>query len=146
NAASVSGTIRLDKFLPGSWGLSAPLAVRYGATTSDPLYLPGTDIRGDALQGLRTPRSTAASYALSLRHVKRSSSPLWRLLLDPLGVSGSYSTGAQRSSLSDGRASAYAASVDWAVNPAPRLLGHFRITPSSLRFHSGFSGTNASRF
>ena len=146
NAASVSGTIRLDKFLPGSWGLSAPLAVRYGTTTSDPFYLAGTDIRGDELQGLRTPRSSAASYALSLRHVRRSSSPLLRLLLDPLGVSGSYSTGAQRSSLSDASAAAYAASVDWALNPAPKLLGRFRLMPSSLRFHSGFSGTNASRF
>jgi hypothetical protein len=146
NAASLSGTVRLEKFLPGSWGLSAPLAVRYGTTTSNPFYLAGTDIRGDALQGLRTPRSSASSFALSLRHVKRSSSPLLRTLLDPLGLSGSYSSGGQRSSLSDASASAYAGSLDWAVNPAPRLLGHLRINPSSLRFHSGFSGTNASRF
>ena len=26
------------------------------------------------------------------------------------------------------------------------MLGRFRLTPSGLRFHSGFSGTNASRF
>ncbi|HYR32579.1 MAG TPA: cell surface protein SprA, partial [Gemmatimonadales bacterium] len=146
NAASVSGTIRLDKFLPGSWGLSAPLAIRYGTTTSAPFYLAGTDLRADALQGLRTPRSSVTSYALSLRHVRRSSSSLGRLLLDPLGVSGSYSSGGQRSSLADAQASAYAASVDWAVNPAPRQWRRFRLTPTSLRFHSGFSGTNASRF
>ena len=146
DAASVSGTLRLDKFLPGSWGVSAPLAVRYGATTSDPFYVAGTDIRGDALQGLRTPHSTAASYALSLRHVKRSASPLLRLLLDPLGVSGSYSSGGERSSLSDASASAYGASLDWAVSPAPRLLGRLRVNPSALRFHSGLSGTTASRF
>src|SRR5258708_34586912 len=75
NAASVSGTIRLDKFPPGSWGLSAPLAIRYGTTTSAPFYLAGTDLRADVLHGLRTPRSTAPSSPLSLRPGLRSAAP-----------------------------------------------------------------------
>src|SRR3989442_1497328 len=61
NAASVAGTVRLDRFLPHRWGIAAPLTVRYAATSSDPFYLAGTDLRGDALDGLRTPQSRATS-------------------------------------------------------------------------------------
>src|SRR5439155_1078569 len=67
NAASVAGTLRLERFVPDRWGIIAPLTVRYAATSSAPFYLAGTSLRADALTGLRPPRPTAASYALTVR-------------------------------------------------------------------------------
>src|SRR5438034_8401649 len=107
NAASVAGTVRLDRFLPDRWGIAAPLTVRYAATSSDPLYLAGTDLRADALTGLRTPRATAASYALTLRRIGRSRSPVMRYLVDPLAVSGAYTEGTARGDLALATASSY---------------------------------------
>src|SRR5256885_12859985 len=49
-AASVAGTLRLDRFFPSRWGIAAPLTVRYASLASDPFYLSGTDIRADALR------------------------------------------------------------------------------------------------
>src|SRR5439155_859562 len=75
NAASVAGTVRLERFFPDRWGIIAPLSVRYAATSSAPFYLAGTDLRADALTGLRTPRATAASYALTVRRSRFSAAP-----------------------------------------------------------------------
>src|SRR5439155_957236 len=95
-AASVAGTLRLERFFPSHWGIAAPLTVRYASLASDPFYLSGTDIRADALEGLRTPRSTATSYAVSIRRTARSPSPLLRLLVDPLALSGAWASGNTR--------------------------------------------------
>src|SRR2546430_2754548 len=64
NSATVSGTVRMDRFLPDRWGLSIPVTFQRTLSGSEPVYLSGTDIRADALQGLRTPHSRAASYGV----------------------------------------------------------------------------------
>src|SRR5205807_2207845 len=99
NAASVAGTVRLERFFPDRWGIIAPLSVRYAATSSAPFYLAGTDLRADALTGLRTPRATAASYALTVRRTRRSPNAFLRYLVDPLAVSGAYARGTAQGDL-----------------------------------------------
>src|SRR2546429_4809477 len=54
NAASVAGTLRLERFLPDRWGITAPLTVRYAATSSTPFYLGGARLPGGALPPPRT--------------------------------------------------------------------------------------------
>lgn len=150
DAASLAGTLRLERFVPEGWGLSAPLTVRYARTASDPFYLDRTDIRADVLRGLRTPRSTATSYGVSLRRVRRASARLLRWLVDPLAVSGSYAKGDARSSLSQATSSSYALSLDYGLAPGAatvRLGGvRLRVNPTSLRFRSSLVGSQASRF
>src|SRR5207245_2344726 len=134
NAASVAGTVRLDRFLPDRWGIAAPLTVRYAATSSDPFYLAGTDLRGDALDGLRTPQSRATSYSLSLRRTRQARSGLLRTLLDPAALSASYSDGTTRSDLASATASSYALGLG------------YNLTPANIRFRTGIAGSEASRF
>ncbi len=148
-ALSLGGTARLERFLPARWGLAAPLTVRYVETESTPFYLSGTDVRADALAGLRTPRSTAVSYALSLRRTRRSAGTLGRLLLDPLGFSGTYATGDTRSDLATATSSSYAVSLDYALAPPAATVSlaglRLRLSPQSLRFRSGLAHSEAQR-
>jgi hypothetical protein len=150
SAASVSGTLRLDRFLPERWGLSMPVSFQRVLSSSDPFYLDQTDIRADALQGVRTPRSSASSYAFAARRVRPSNRGLGRWLVDPVSVSGSYTTGDSRSTLSHAAASSYGVNFgyDVAPNPAVVRLGGvgLRLNPSRVRFRSGWTGSDAERF
>jgi len=143
-AASVAGTLRLERFFPAHWGIAAPLTVRYASLASAPFYLSGTDIRADALQGLRTPRSTATSYALSLRRTARSTSPLVHLLVDPLAVSGAWASGNTRSDLALATASSYSLNLDYTLALAPRRARGLRLLPTGVRFHSGLADERGS--
>src|SRR5205814_9727936 len=135
-AASVAGTLRLERFFPSHWGIAAPLTVRYASLASDPFYLSGTDIRADALQGLRTPRSTATSYALSIRRTARAASPLLRLLVDPLALSGAWASGNTRSDLALATASSFALNLDYSLALARRAKG-LRLLPTGGRLPAG---------
>jgi len=150
SAAIVSGTLRLDRFLPERWGLSMPVSFQRILSSSDPFYLDQTDIRADALQGVRTPRSNASSYAFAARRVRLSNRGLGRWLVDPLSVSGSYTMGDTRSTLSRATASSYGLNFgyDFAPNPAVLRVGGIglRLNPSRLRFRSGWTGSDAERF
>ncbi|PYP72153.1 MAG: cell surface protein SprA, partial [Gemmatimonadetes bacterium] len=174
NAFAVGGTVRLERFLPDAWGLAAPFTVRHTTTSSAPFYLGGTDLRADALQGLRTPSASASSYGLAVRHTRRSEGNLGRWLLDPLSLSGSYVSGDARTTLSQAASSSYGVSLDYGFNPRsatvpavpkfvlalldklPGFLRHsqfieglhhsrLRVNPASFQFHSSFFGSAASR-
>jgi len=88
NSANISGTLRVDRFLPDRWGLSVPVTFQRSLIASDPFYLSGTDLRADALQGLRTPRTSSASYAFSARRIRQASKGIARWLLDPVSLFG----------------------------------------------------------
>ena len=105
-------------------------------TSSSPFYLSGTDIRADQLSGLREPQSSAKTYSLGLRHARRSASPLMRLLVDPVALSGSYNDGTGRTALSLASASSYALNADYALTPGKHTLGPFRVSPTSVRLRS----------
>jgi hypothetical protein len=150
NAAVAGGTMRLDRFLPDHWGLTAPLTVRHTAAASDPFYLNRTDLRADALGGVRTPRSDATSYALVVRRTRRAEGTLGRLLLDPWAFDGTYQRGHARSDFSDASTRNYTANVDYGLFPRPattRIAGiPVRLTPTSVRFRSGVAASDAERF
>jgi hypothetical protein len=150
SAANVSGTLRLDRFLPSRWGLSLPLSFQRTVSSSDPFYLDQTDIRADALPGVRTPRSSASNYAFAARRVRPSNRRLGRWLLDPVSLSGSYTSGDSRSTLSRASASNYAVNLgyDLAPNAALVRVGKMglRLNPSRIRLRSGWIGSDAQRF
>ncbi len=173
-ALNLTSTVHLERLLPPAWGLSMPLTVRYVSTASDPLYLDRTDLRGDALTGLRTPMSAVRSYSLSLRRSRPAPRGLARWLLDPLGLSGAYVTGENRSSLARATSRSYAVTLDYGLAPptasvpaAPRFLvrliqklppfigksgfatgldrARLRLSPTRVRFRSFLSGSDAAR-
>src|SRR5262249_26537721 len=149
NSANVTGTVRLDRFLPDRWGLSIPVTVQRTLATSEPFYLSGTDLLGAALPGLRARRS-ASSYAFSARRVRRANGGVGRWLLDPVSLVGSFSSGDTRTSLSDASGSSYAVNLDYTSLPnatMARIAGaRLRVNPSRIHFRSGFVGSDATRF
>ena len=150
NAASVAATVRFDRFLPERWGLSIPITARRTTTTTEPFYLRGTDLRADAIAGLRTPRASASTYSFAARRVRRADGGLGRLLLDPIAVTGTYTTGNARSDLSQAVTSNYTLNLDYVLLPGAtgvRIGGRrIRLNPSAIRLRSGFVGADAERF
>jgi len=150
NSANISGTLRVDRFLPDRWGLSVPVTFQRNIVGSDPFYLSGTDLRADALGGLRTPRTSAASYAFSARRIRQATTGLARWLLDPVSLFGSWSSGDTRTSLTSANGSSYAFNLDYTMVPNPASIrvggASLRLNPSRIHFRSGLAGTDATRF
>jgi hypothetical protein len=150
DAASVAATVRLDRFLPGRWGLSLPVIVRHTLSASAPFYLNRTDLRADALVGLRTPRASQTSFSFDARRTRRASSGLARWVLDPVAISGAYSSGGARSELSRASASTYTLNLDYTLLPQPLNIAisgkRVRLNPSAVRVRSGLVGADAERF
>ena len=102
NTLRLSGTWRLDRFLPAGLGLSIPVGVSLIRTGVDPVLLSGTDILGSTLAELRRPRSWSTAYSVSIRRSRRGSNWLTRGLLDPLALTGSFASGTAQTELSRG--------------------------------------------
>ncbi|HET7026040.1 MAG TPA: cell surface protein SprA [Gemmatimonadales bacterium] len=106
--ASAGSTVRLDRFLPASLGLAAPITFGVSRATTDPDLLQGTDLRGADLAGLRRPVSTSTSWSLTLRRTATSKHWWLHALVDPLSLSAQTSTGDATSLLSTSSTSNYA--------------------------------------
>jgi hypothetical protein len=98
---------RLDRFLPTSLGLAVPLTVTYSRSDVNPVLLTGTDLRADALPGLRKPHSWTGNYSLAIRRIARGKGWLVRGLVDPLSMAGNITQGRSRTELSDANGNAY---------------------------------------
>ena len=149
NSANVSGTVRMDRFLPDRWGVSIPVTFQRTIAGSEPFYLDGTDVRADALQGVRRPHTGSASYGFSARRVRRATASLGRWLLDPLSVTGAYANGDARTSLTSASSSSYAFNLDYTSSPNAALVKiaglALRLNPSRIHFRSGLVGSDAER-
>ncbi|HEX6104935.1 MAG TPA: hypothetical protein VFZ26_05085 [Gemmatimonadales bacterium] len=176
NVLQFAGNLRLERFLPTSLGLAVPLTVNYTRTGVDPELLTGTDLRGDALVGLRKPEAWSASYALSVRRTKQGKDWITRGLVDPLSLQASLTQGRNQTELSEARADAFALNLNYLLQlrrrgfrlPLDGLVkllpgwmregelgqalqkGDVSLVPSRIRFSSGLSrdeaNANAFRF
>jgi hypothetical protein len=138
NNWNVSSAFHLEKLLPASLGLSIPFTVNYTSAAVDPLYLSQSDIQGDAIEGLRTPRSAATSITLSLRRTKQSTGSMWSPILNNLSLNSAYTTGASRSEYEDGKAKNFVVGLDFNLSRA-LLPDLSRWSPSELHLTSVFT-------
>jgi hypothetical protein len=138
NNVDISSAFRLEKLFPASLGLSIPLTVNYTSASQDPFYLSQSDIQGDAIEGLRTPRSAAASVTLSLRRTKQSTGSIWSPILNNLTLASAYTTGNSRSEYQDGRAKNFVVGLDFNLSRA--LLGDIaRWSPTEIHLTSAYT-------
>ena len=108
NVLQMAGNLRLERFLPTGLGLAMPLTVSYARTGINPELLTGTDIRGEALSGLRKPDSRSTTVSLSIRRSQPGTHWLTKGLVDPLSVAASITSGHAQTELSEATASSYA--------------------------------------
>src|SRR5262249_39041928 len=150
----------LDQFLPPRLGLALPLTISHTTATVDPTYLTQSDVAGDDIAGLRTPRTSATTYALSVRRTEPLSGPWYSAIVNHLGVTGTYSTLGDRSEFQDGSRHRFNMSADYFVtlpvagtpeapprrfqslmpswlSMAGQAPGTFNLRPTSFRVTSG---------
>jgi hypothetical protein len=144
NSLDFSSAFHLEKLLPASLGLSIPFTINYTSASIKPLYLSQSDIQGDAIDGLRTPRSAATSMTLSLRRTKQSSGSKWSPILNNLALSSSYTTGVSRSEYEDGRAKNFVVGLDFNLSRAliPDIA---RWSPTELHLTSVYANGHDDR-
>jgi cell surface protein SprA len=160
---------RLDRFLPTRLGLSIPLTVSYSRSDVTPELLTGSDLRGAALQGLRTPHSWSGNYTLAIRRNQRGRGWLVRGLVDPLSIVGTLTQGRTRTELTDATSDAHSVALGYNLQMerrGPRLPfggiikglpawireseggkalanATFSFVPSNVRWSSGLSKNQA---
>jgi Motility related/secretion protein len=113
NVLQASGNLRLDRFLPTGLGLAMPLTVTYARTAVNPELLTGTDIRGDALSGLRKPDNRSTTVSLSVRREVPGKHWITKGLVDPLSLNASLTNGNATTELSDVDASNYNVNLNY---------------------------------
>jgi hypothetical protein len=162
NDLDVSATFRLDQLLPPRLGLALPLTIAHTTATVDPTFLAQSDVSGDAINGLRTPRTSATTYALSVRRAEPLSGPWYAPLVNHFGVTGTYMALGNRSEFQSGSRHRFSLIGDYFVTPPvlatpegePRGLrslmpgwlsatgqspGAFNVRPTSFRVTSGLA-------
>jgi hypothetical protein len=104
---SVGGSTRLERFLPASLGVALPVTASYTRAVVNPELVTGTDLRASDLEGLRRPEAWTTTFTAAVRRTSRGTSWLTRGLVDPVSLTGNYTTGRSATELSDGSSSAY---------------------------------------
>lgn len=117
NDVELAATMRLDKLLPNSLGLSLPLTISYTTATIDPEFLTRSDLRGSAVQGLRTPKTALTTYSLSVQREVPLTSVWYAPLVNGLALQGTYRYSGHRTEFLDGRARASDVGVDYTFVP-----------------------------
>jgi len=176
NVLQASGNLRLDRFLPTGLGLAMPLTLTYARTAVNPELLTGTDIRGDALSGLRKPDNRSTTLSLLVRREVPGKHWLTKGLVDPLTLNASVTDGRALTELSDVQASNYNVDLNYLltgrrkgiklglgglVKALPKFMregdlgkslarADLSLTPTRVRFASGLnrdeSNSSAFRF
>ena len=120
DALDLATSVRLEKFLPRRLGLALPLAVSHTSSASDPMFVSRSDIRGAAIDGLRTPRSSATSYSLSARRAIPLEDGALAPVLNNLTLRSTYATAASRSEYTAGEARSWTLGAEYTVAAAAR--------------------------
>lgn len=167
--AVVATSVRMDRFLPRTLGLSIPTTVSYTRSATDPILVSGTDLRASDLPGLRKPSASQLSWGLSVRRTQRGRTWLTRGLVDPLALSGSWTRGGSTTELSEADNSSYSLGANYnlqlrrrgptlplggVVRGLPRWLREspvgegltgsiLSLTPTNVRFTSGLTRSEA---
>jgi Motility related/secretion protein len=138
NNLNVSSAFHLEKLLPRSFGIAMPFTVNYSSASTDPLFVSQSDVEGDIVQGLRTPRSSATSVTLSLARATPLKDSRFAPLLNNLSLTSTYTSGGARSEYEDGRARNFTVGVDYNLSNAllPELS---RWTPAELHLVSVYT-------
>jgi hypothetical protein len=115
NALDVGSDVHLERFLPQSFGYAMPLTVNYSSSGSDPFFISRSDVRGAGINRLRTPQSSSASYALSLRRITPLETPVLGTVLNNLALTSTYGSADSRNEYSTGNASNWTVGLDYTL-------------------------------
>ncbi|HXV16660.1 MAG TPA: cell surface protein SprA, partial [Gemmatimonadaceae bacterium] len=138
NSVSFSSAFHLEKLLPRGFGWSIPLSVNYTSASSNPLFVSRSDIEGDIIEGLRTPKSAATSVTFAVARSTPLENSSLAPLLNNLSLEGTYTSGMARSEYENGHANNLTVGLDYNLSRAllPELS---RWAPAELHVTSVFT-------
>jgi hypothetical protein len=136
NDVELAATIRLDKLLPNAFGWSLPLTVSYTSATIDPEFLTRSDLRGSAVQGLRTPKTALTTYALRVQREVPLTSAWFAPIVNGLALQGTYRHNGNRTEFLDGRGRASDVGFDYSFLPSDTAQW---FAPNGIRLASNWA-------
>jgi len=144
NSFNVSSAFHLEKLLPRSSGLAIPFTVNYTSASIEPLFVSQSDVEGDIVEGLRTPRSSATSLTLSIARATPLKDSRLAALWNNLALTSTYTSATVRSEYEDGSAHNFTVGLDYNLSNAllPNLS---RWTPAELHLTSVYTSGNDRR-
>ena len=144
NSVNVSSAFHLEKLLPRGFGWSMPVSVNYASASSDPLFVSRSDVEGEIIDGLRTPKSSATSVTFAMSRAVPIEDSRLAPLLNNLSLEGTYTSGRARSEYENGRASNFTVGLDYNLSRAllPELS---RWAPAELHVTSVYTRGSDSR-
>lgn len=110
----IAATWRLDRLLPFDLGLAIPVTVAHRASRVDPQFVTRSDVRGGAVDNLRTPRSHNTTVSLNLRRTRPYEGPWYGAILDKLVVDGVANALGSRSEFQDAEVRDFQLGFDYA--------------------------------
>ena len=145
NSVNVSSAFHLEKLLPRGFGWSIPISINYASASSDPLFVSRSDIEGETIDGLRTPKSAATSVTFAVTRATPLTDSRLAPILNNLSMQGSYTSGMARSEYENGRATNFTVGLDYNLSRAimPELS---RWAPAELHLTSVFTRGSDHRF
>lgn len=121
-ALRIGSTVRVDKLLPRSWGLSIPFSIQHQRASVDPFFLRLSDVRASALDDVRQPESRATTYQIAFRRARQGRTLAERLLLDPVSITAAWQTATQTNELSAANTENRRMRIEYNNRPAPRTI------------------------
>jgi hypothetical protein len=144
NSVNLSSAFHLEKLLPRGFGWSMPVSINYASASSDPLFVSRSDVEGEIIDGLRTPKSSATSVTFAVSRATPLEDSRLAPLLNNLSLEGTYTSGMARTEYENGRASNLTVGLDYNLSRAllPELS---RWAPAELHVTSVFTRGTDSR-
>ncbi len=121
DAVDLISTVHLGKLVPGL-GVAMPLTINHRTAASDPYFMSNSDILAEGVAGLRTPRSSATSYALTVRRSTPLVDSRFAPLFNNLSLSSTYASTGSRSEYQQGRSDNFTLGVDYNIAADPRVV------------------------
>ncbi len=145
NHINVSSAFHLEKLLPRGFGWSIPVSINYASSSSDPLFVSRTDVEGDIIDGLRTPKSSATSVTFGVSRARPLANSMLAPILNHMTLAGSYTSGNARTEYEDGQARNLTVGLDYNISRAllPELS---RWAPAELHLTSVYTRGDDARF
>ncbi len=150
-STQLSGSVSLDQFFPGRWGLKLPVAASWSVRSSTPRLATGSDVRLTSEERERErSEDRAKRVSLNFSKTKPSRNGLVRATLDKLRVSLSTSTLENVGPTRADTTVAHRGSIDWswasgAQTPVRVPILGLKISPLPTSLSFGLSGDQSDR-
>jgi hypothetical protein len=121
NQFDIGTSVRLDKLLPAGLGYAIPVTVNHSSGANTPLFVSRSDLKGDGIRGLRTPRNGATNVSVALRRTAPLREGWLATVVNNLGATANFGSATARSEYQDGKSTNVNAAVDYNLASPARL-------------------------